>query len=146
MAEAHAIVDALDRAGYRRTSPRRALAELVAEQDGHFTAADLQAIARARRLDLSRATLFRGLELLAELRVLERIDLPDGAHAYVRCAASHHHHVVCSGCGRTAEVEENGLAEAVADIARRTGYRIEGHRLELFGLCRRCQAKTTPAA
>jgi Fe2+ or Zn2+ uptake regulation protein len=39
-----------------------------------------------------------------------------------------------------------GVAEAVAEIGRRTGFRIDSHRLELFGLCRRCQARTTPDA
>ena len=74
--------------------------------------------------------------------VVERLDLPSGEHAYVPCAPAHHHHVVCSRCGRAAEVEDCGVGEAVQEIARRTGYRIDVHRLELFGLCRHCQAMT----
>ena len=140
------IVDALDLAGYRLTGPRRAVADLIAEQTGHFTASDLEGVVRDRRLGISRATLFRALDLLTELGVVERLDLPTGEHAYVPCARAHHHHVICSRCGRTAEAEDCGVAEAVAEIARRTGYRIESHRLELFGLCRHCQAKTTPDA
>jgi Fur family ferric uptake transcriptional regulator len=137
------IVRALDSAGYRLTAPRRAVADLIAENDGHFTAADLEAVARDRRLGISRATLFRALDLLADLRVLERLDLPSGEHAYVACAPpAHHHHIVCSRCGRTTEVEDLGLAAAVDEIARRSGYRIDAHRLELFGLCRHCQTKT----
>jgi Fur family ferric uptake transcriptional regulator len=139
------IVRALDLAGYRVTAPRRALADLIADHDGHFTALDLEAVASARGLDISRATLFRALDLLTELRVLERLDLPSGEHAYVPCAPAHHHHLVCSRCGRTTEVEDCGVSEAVAEIARRSGYRIDTHRLELFGLCRHCQAKTTSA-
>src|SRR4029077_12002150 len=92
------------------------------------------------------ATLFRALDLLTELRVVERLDLPSGEHAYVPCLPAHHHHVICSRCGRTTEVEDAGVAEAVAEIARRSGYRIDTHRLELFGLCRHCQAKTTADA
>jgi Fur family transcriptional regulator, ferric uptake regulator len=135
------IVRALDAAGYRLTAPRRAVADLIAESDGHFTASDLEAVARDRHLGISRATLFRALDLLADLSVLERLDLPNGEHAYVACAPAHHHHIVCSRCGRTTEVEDLGLAAAVDEIARRSGYRIEAHRLELFGLCRHCQAK-----
>lgn len=140
------IVRALDRAGYRLTGPRRALADLIADHDGHFTALDLEAVARSRGLDISRATLFRALDLLADLGVLERLDLPSGEHAYVACAPAHHHHIVCSRCGRTSEVADLGLAAAVDEIARRSGYRIEAHRLELFGLCRHCQAKTSREA
>jgi Fur family ferric uptake transcriptional regulator len=142
MTDANPIVHALDQAGYRLTGPRLAVAELIADHDGHFTAADLTAIARDRRLGISRATLFRALEVLTELGLLERVDLPTGEHAYVKCAPAHHHHVICSRCGRTTDVQEPGLADAVAEISRRTGYRIQSHRLELFGLCRHCQRRT----
>lgn len=136
------IVAAIGQAGHRVTAPRRAVAALIADSDGHFTASELEAAARDRRLGISRATLFRALDLLAELRIVERIDLPSGEHAYVPCAPAHHHHVVCSRCGRSAEVEDCGVGEAVQEIARRSGYRIDAHRLELFGLCRHCQAMT----
>lgn len=133
-------------AGYRATMPRRVIAGLIADQDGHFTASELEAAARDRRVGLSRATLFRALDLMTELGIVERLDLPSGEHAYVPCARAHHHHVVCARCGRAADVEDCGVTDAVAEIARRSGYRIDSHRLELFGLCRHCQAKTTPDA
>jgi Fur family ferric uptake transcriptional regulator len=142
---ANPILTALDEAGYRLTPPRRAVADLIVEHDGHFTAAQLEASARRRRLALSRATLFRSLELLTELGVVERLDLPSGEHAYVPCAQAHHHHVVCSRCGRSTDVADCGVAAAVAEISRQSGYRIETHRLELFGLCRHCQARSDPA-
>lgn len=146
MADANPIVQALDAGGYRLTAPRRAIAELIAEHDGHFTAAELEVVARERRLGISRATLFRLLELLTELQVVERLELPTGEHAYVPCARAHHHHVVCSRCGRTTEVADCGVSDAVAEISRRSGYRIDTHRLELFGLCRHCQARTATVA
>lgn len=133
------IVTALDRAGYRLTEPRRSLASLIADQDGHFTAANLVEAARQRRLGVGRATVFRTLEVLEDLGAVERLDLPSGEHAYVGCEPAHHHHVVCSGCGRTDGIEDAGLRAVVADIARRTGYRVDEHRLELFGLCPACQ-------
>jgi Fe2+ or Zn2+ uptake regulation protein len=138
-----AIVTALDDAGYRLTEPRRAVADLVAGHGGHFTVPDLARAARERRLNVSRATLFRALEVMVEIGVVERLDLPSGDHAYVPCARAHHHHVVCSRCGRTAEVDDSGLTDAVNDIARASGFRIDTHRVELFGLCRHCQALTT---
>ena len=135
------IVQALDSAGYRLTAPRLAVAGLIAEYDGHFTASELESAARQRRLDIGRATLFRALDLFTELQVVERLDLPSGEHAYVPCAPAHHHHVICSRCGRTARVENCGLGEVVGEVARRSGYQIQSHRLELFGLCRHCQVK-----
>ena len=144
MVDAIPLLAALDRSDYRVTAPRRELARLVADRSGHFSAADLVEAARARRLAIGRATIFRTLEVLAELDLVERIDLPTGEHAYVACEPSHHHHVVCSGCGRSEDIDDAGLRAVVRDIARRTGYRIDDHRLELFGRCADCL--TTDAA
>lgn len=120
----------------RATAPRRAIAGLIARRRGHFTANDLLADAAARDVQVGRATVFRTLDLLATRGQLERIDLPTGEHAYVSCAPQeHHHHVVCRVCGKSAEVEDSGLQAVVGEIAARSGYRIESHRLELFGLC-----------
>jgi Fur family ferric uptake transcriptional regulator len=135
------MIAALDDAGYRLTGRRREVAELIAARQGHFTAADLIADARARRMGIGRATIFRALELLTELKLLERLELPEGEHAYVTCEPvdHHHHHIVCASCGRVREVEDHGLRDAIADIERHTGYAIDSHRLELYGRCPRCR-------
>ena len=138
MAERGAVVAALDRGGRRLTEPRLAVAALIATRQGHFTAADLVADARANRLRIGRATIFRSLEMLLELGVVERIDLPTGEHAYVGCQPSHHHHIVCSRCGRTSEVDDAGLRSMTGAVERTTGFRVDTHRLELFGVCPAC--------
>ena len=132
------LVATLGASGYRATDARLAVASLIAERAGHFTAADLVAAAGAQHRGLGRATIFRALDMFAELGVIERLDLPSGNHAYVACDRAHHHHVVCSRCGRTADVDDAGLTAVTAEIARRTGFRIDTHRLELFGLCPDC--------
>jgi len=130
---------ALEGAGYQVTEPRRAVAQLIAAREGHFTAADLIEDARARRLGIGRATIFRALELFSELNVLERLEMPGGEHAYVPCEPAHHHHIVCSMCGRVTEVDDTGLMDAVEEIQGRTGWQVESHRLELYGRCPRCR-------
>jgi Fur family ferric uptake transcriptional regulator len=137
------LIEALDRAGVRVTEPRRAVARLVAEQRGHFTANDLVDEAARRHLAVGRATVFRSLDLFADLNLVERLDLPDGVHAYVACEPKHHHHVVCRSCGRSTDVEDSGITEVVARIADRTGFTVTEHRLELFGLCPSCAARGT---
>jgi Fur family ferric uptake transcriptional regulator len=141
MVDATYIVTALERAGYRRTAPRRALAGVIAGHAGHFTADELLAESRKRRLGIDRATVFRSLDLLVELDVVERLDLPTGEHAFVACEPAHHHHVVCSSCGRSIGVADHGLERVAAAIGRATGYLIDTHRLELFGTCMDCQNK-----
>lgn len=135
------LLDALDRAGFRRTEARRDVATLIAAQTGHFSAADLAEEASRRHLRVGRATIFRTLDALASVGAVERIELPDGEHAYLVCAPLHHHHVVCSSCGSSGEVDDAGLRAVVSRIARRTGYRIDKHRLDLFGVCPECLAR-----
>jgi Fe2+ or Zn2+ uptake regulation protein len=140
--DAREIVTAFEDAGYRLTAPRRALAGLIAGRAGHFTADELLGESRRRRLGVTRATIFRSLDVLADLGVVERLDLPSGEHAFVACEPAHHHHVVCSGCGRSTGVEDHGLERVAEAIGRETGYRVDTHRLELFGLCPRCRLAT----
>jgi Fur family ferric uptake transcriptional regulator len=140
-AVAHAgghLVDALDGAGYRLTEPRRTVAQLVAARDGHFTAAELVEDARGQHLDIGRATIFRALDLFTTLNLVERVDLPGGEHAYVACDPVHHHHAICTSCGRSMDVPDLGLAEVLGDIGRYLGFRVTTHRLEIFGLCAAC--------
>ena len=140
------IVAALEDAGYRLTGPRRALADLIAAAAAPtFTAADLVADVRARRLGIGRATVFRAIDLLVSVGAVERVDLQSGEHAYVACVPTHHHHVICSRCANTTEIGDLGLGAVAREVARRTGYRIDEHRLELFGLCPACQRSTTQA-
>jgi Fe2+ or Zn2+ uptake regulation protein len=145
-ARPRALVEALDDAGYRLTGRRREVADLIAAREGHFTAAELLDDAQVRKLGIGRATIFRALDLLTELKLLERLDLPEGEHAYVTCEPAHHHHVVCSSCGRVREVRDHGVTEAIADIERSTGYAIDTHRLELYGRCPRCRSLPQPAS
>ena len=134
------LLAGLDRAGQRHTAPRRAVAELIAGRTGPFTAADLVAASGAGRIGIGRATIFRTLDLFASLGLVERIDLPDGGHAYLACEPAHHHHVVCVRCGRATGVEDCGMSRVAAEVARRSGYRVSSHRLEMFGTCPGCQA------
>jgi Fur family ferric uptake transcriptional regulator len=134
------LAEALGRAGHRLTGPRLTVTELVARRDGYFTAADLAADAGRTQPGIGRATIFRALDLFASLGLVERVDLPDGEHAYVACDPAHHHHAICTGCGRSLDVDDFGLTGALAEIGRRSGFRVTAHRLEVFGLCSACQA------
>lgn len=145
MVDANTIVAALEGAGYRLTTPRRSLARLIAARSGHFTAEDLLSDSARIKGRTGRATVFRSLDLLAELGLIERLDLPSGEHAFVACESVHHHHVTCSSCGRSTEVDDHGFESVVAAIGQATGYRIDTHRLELYGRCSACSLEGGPS-
>ena len=136
------FVAALVGAGERVTLPRRAVARLVGARDGHFTAAQLMDDATAAGEPVGRATVFRALDLFTTLGLVERVDLPDGNHAFVACEAVHHHHAICTRCGRSTDISDAGLGEILAAIGRQAGFRMATHRLEVFGLCADCAAAT----
>jgi Fur family ferric uptake transcriptional regulator len=132
-------VERLNQAGTRLTEPRRRLARLVDQQPGPFTAADLLAAVGREPRRIGRATVFRTLALLEAEGVVERIDLPNGDHAYVACERGHHHHAVCVACGRVTDLPDLDVGLDLAELSRRSGYAIESHRLELFGRCPDCR-------
>ncbi len=142
---ARSIVRTLDSSGRRLTAPRRAVAELIDGRVGAFTAAELVAQAKVERPGLGRATVFRTLDLFLELGAVERIELPDGRHAYVVSGPEHHHHVICSRCGRITDIDDRGIKALTKKIAKRTGYAIDTHQLAMSGLCPACQAETAKA-
>ncbi len=137
---AQALIDTLQRARVRVTTPRQVVASLVAARSGHFTAAELVADAQRTHPGIGRATVFRALDLFSTLRLVERVDLPGGDHAYVACESAHHHHAICTGCGLSFDIEDVGLADVLAAIGRRSGFEVTAHRLEVFGRCSACRA------
>ncbi len=134
------LLQTLEEAGHRATESRRSVARLIAGRDGAFVTADLVSDSERRKMGVARATIFRTLELLVALGAVERLDLPSGEHSYVRCETTrHHHHLVCTRCQRSVDLESLGMSGIVAEAERRTGYRVDRHRVELFGLCPSCQ-------
>ncbi len=133
------LVRAFDDAGFRLTGARQSVIDLILSRNGAFTTADLVDDARRRRLPAARATIFRTLEVLEQLKVVERLDLPNGSHSYIRCGSGHHHHVVCRRCARSVDLGDCGMSAVAAEVAQRTGFRIDLHRVEMFGLCPSCQ-------
>ena len=136
------ILSAFKQKGLRITCQRRTLAELLVETTGsEFTVEQLWDMALARDPNVGRATVFRAVEILQELRLLDRIEFADGSHRFRFCtnAERHHHHLSCSRCGKVIEIDTCLSAEQIARVARLADFAIEGHRLEFFGLCSACR-------
>ncbi len=137
MSRLDALVQRLGMAGHRVTPSRQAVLAAVIEAGSHFTVDDI-----CHRLpDVGRATVFRTMKLLVDLGVLCRVLLEDGRLHYRLGPpeeGGHHHHLVCSECGRIQDFAACDITFLVDELARRTGYEIEGHWLELYGRCEEC--------
>ena len=143
MPEVDAILGRLEREGYRLTGPRRVVLEEVVRRSEPFTSTELWESMKESAPGIGRATVFRTLDLLSRLGVVQRIhEDADGGrcHAYLACGEGHHHHLICNGCGRVADFhEERALDALVREVEQRTNFRVEGHRLELVGRCPACR-------
>ncbi len=133
------VADLLARHGYRSTAPRRAVVADVLARARPFTAEEVVANLRERVPEIGRATVYRTLELLASVDVLSRVLRSDGHPAYIAGMPGHRHHLVCSDCGVAVAFSACPVDELVRDLSRDTRFSIEGHLLEVFGLCPACQ-------
>lgn len=136
------VAQELRAAGYRLTRPRRAVLRVVAEATCPLTPAQVHEQAQVRYPQTGLVTVYRTLELLAGLGLVRRIHTEEGCHGYVPVAMGEAgHHLVCTSCHQAVEFPCTGLEEMLADVERLTGFSIQEHWLELFGLCPACQAK-----
>lgn len=125
--------------GIRLTEPRRALIAVMPEKE-KFRAEDLWELAKRSYPMLGRATVFRTLDLLCRLALLDRVEDEEGGRYYRACSPVHHHHISCLGCGRVDELtdlENLGFSR----LAQTKGYVLRGHHVELYGLCQNCLTK-----
>lgn len=129
----------ISEAGHKVTSARRVMVEVILRRSGYFTAADIYEDIKHAAPGVGRATVFRTLDLLNEIQLVEKIHQGDGCHRYVVCQTQHHHHLVCSSCGSTSDFDECTLNDLFQQLAQQMRFRIRGHWLEIFGVCENCQ-------
>jgi Fur family ferric uptake transcriptional regulator len=134
-----AIIADLHRQGFRLTRPRSAVLDALLASERHLTAAQLHDLAQAACPTLSLASVYRTLALLESLGHIQHVHGQDGCQSYVMAPTPHGHQLVCSSCGMTCAFTECDLTRLIAEIEARTGFRIDGHILELNGLCPNCR-------
>jgi Fur family ferric uptake transcriptional regulator len=138
VSELEAVTLKLEAQGHRVTPSRRAVIAAILSQRDHFTVDDL--LRRCR--GAGRATVFRTVRLLTDLGVVCRVLLEDGSLHYRLSERGHHHHLVCTDCGRVEDLDQCIITDFTRDLAQSSGFEVEGHWLELYGRCAACRAKT----
>jgi Fur family transcriptional regulator, ferric uptake regulator len=131
------MLSRLQESGLRMTSARRAVVEAIAGRDRHFTGADV--LAEVEDRSVGRASVFRTLDLLVDLGLMARVHPPAGGSSYVLCPQDHPHHVICSRCGLVLDLPGCPIGTESEQQARSAGFRLQGHRLEYYGICKHCQ-------
>jgi Fur family transcriptional regulator, ferric uptake regulator len=126
----------------RYTAERQAVVGAVFEKHRHFEADDLLVWARAHHPRVSRATIYRTLELLVSAGLVRQMTFGDKSaqHYEQVLGIPHHDHLICLACGRVQEVFSADLEREQDALCARHGFEVHHHNLEVFGLCRRCRA------
>jgi Fe2+ or Zn2+ uptake regulation protein len=135
------IIESLARRGRRLTTPRQVIVNFVAPRRDFFSAQEIWEGLRANDQGVGRATVFRTLELLADLRVLDRVHAGDGCHRYAVCETRHHHHLMCLDCSAVVPIATTEIEEQIRGIAAAADFELLTHHLELIGRCVRCRAR-----
>jgi Fur family ferric uptake transcriptional regulator len=136
--------EALQAAGHRSSAPRAAVLELIGRQECVLSARQIADELRASGRAVGVATVYRTLEVLEGLRLVQRLDVGGGESARYEPALPggehHHHHIVCDECGRVTPFDDPELEEAIAALGRRLDHTVGDHDVILRGSCPRCTA------
>jgi len=125
--------------GYRLTEARRAVVQTVAESTVAITPLEVYDSARKHYPALGLVSVYRTLEKLEELQLVQRVHQPQGCQAFIAASEGHQHLLLCQRCGRVTFFEGDDLEKLIGKISNKTGYQIREHWLQLFGLCEKCK-------
>jgi Fur family transcriptional regulator, ferric uptake regulator len=128
--------EALTAAGFRSGGGRRQVVELLGSQDCALTALEID----KRLPGVGRATVYRALEQLETIGLVQRVELGGDAAGYERLdpKGHHHHHIVCERCGRVVAFEDEELERAIVALAQRPDFTVSSHEVTLRGECASC--------
>jgi Fur family ferric uptake transcriptional regulator len=131
---------ALQEAGHRSGGAREAVVGLLARQRCCLSAQEISDQLRAGGTDIGQASVYRALDLLHEMGLVQRVDIGERGSRYepVVPGGEHHHHAVCESCGRVTRFEDEPLERALERLAGRLKHSMSGHDLVIRGACARC--------
>lgn len=135
--------------GLKVTRQRLLVLQTLAENGGrHMAAEDIYELIREDYPDIGLATVYRTLQLLLEMQLVDRINLDDGCvryeigHLFEGDTKHNHHHLICRTCGKVLPFEDDLLEELERHIEEDTGFHVLDHELKFYGQCKECLGKS----
>jgi Fur family transcriptional regulator, ferric uptake regulator len=129
--------------GYKLTPQREATVRVLLEhEEDHLSAEDVFMLVKDKAPEIGLATVYRTLELLSELHVVEKMNFGDGVARYdLRDDSTrhHHHHLICVQCGSVDEIMEDWLTPLEERLENEFQFHVLDHRLDFQGICKRCR-------
>lgn len=133
-ARVHAMVRA---SGGRLTAPTRAIVSILASTEDHLTADDLIAEVERRVPGVAASTIYRVIQRLGEIDVIEHVHSGNGP-AFYHLGAHGHAHLVCNSCGAVIDIPDGLVGSLASTVRDRFGFTLDPHHSALLGLCAKC--------
>ena len=128
------IIDRCEAKGLRMTEQRRTIARVLEKSDDHPDVEELYGRAVAHDADISIATVYRTVKLFEEAGILDKLEFGDGRARYEDAERDHHDHLIDMNSGEVIEFVDAEIEALQEKIAEKLGYRLIGHRLELYAV------------
>jgi len=137
------IIACLRHAGHKVTPQRMAITRTVLKSTEHLTPPALYEKVHRRHPEIGEVTVYRTLAILEKLGLVCMVHTGDNAHGYISRPPGHHDHLICLECGRVINFTKCNVASLEKRLAAETGFTIDEHRLDVYGLCPGCGKKQT---
>lgn len=125
--------------GCRITAPRRAILEVIASSPRALQPGEVYELCRLKSSGIGLVTVYRTLDQLESLGLIQRIHREDGCHMLMPAPSGHEHYLVCTGCGLTVFFNGDELDGLFSRVEEGTGFQVSDHWLQLFGTCPKCR-------
>jgi len=127
--------------GLRRTNQREKVLEVFLATEKHMSVDKLYKFVKRKYPHIGHTTVYRTMKLLAECGLCEEVDFGDGLARFEhKYGHNHHDHLICLRCGKATEVVKQEIEKLQDDLAKRHGFTPVKHKLEIFGICKRCSS------
>jgi len=137
----------LEKRGLKLTAERQAVFDELFARHEHFEADELLVRLRAKHKKISRATIYRTLDLLVDSGIVGRVRIRESGYRYERLRAGEHHdHLICDFCGRVIEFFEPRIESLQDEVAARHGFVLLSHSHQMRGICRQCRPRVSREA
>lgn len=126
--------------GLKSTKQRAQILDSFFGAEGHLSVEELWARVRTVNSKVSVATVYRTMKLLAEAGLAHARNFGDGQTRYEAAVGKHHHdHLICTQCGTIVEFGDDRIESLQDAVARKHGFKVTSHKMELYGICKSCQ-------
>lgn len=126
----------------KASKKRTSIVNYFLKEDRHFTAEELYNEIKKINPQISYATVYRALKLLANMGLAHICQFKGKETRFEpRHKAEHHDHLICLRCGQIIEFSQDEIEKLQKQVAAKHGFKVESHKLELYGLCKKCSSK-----